>query len=328
MVETWKSIMVDRDFHVDKTVVRYGAGQPMGFYSSWASFTLAHHALIQYLAFKEGFKSFDEYQVLGDDVVIWEERVANSYKRAMSGLGVSINLSKSLISEQSHTRIEFAKRLFYNGEEITPIGYKLLKVVGKSLFRLPILLQELQQKGWKLNGEDLDLCPGSPNQKGYELLFLLSKSPLGRWLNMPPEIELTTMPPIKGGHNCAETWSTIRNRFLRIRGKQLEKRALDLLDDTGSLIPVLKKYLPEGGLFEETILNSLQGSQPAHPAPYVLQLTEDKIYEVMRKISNMRETRVDLTELIPQMIEYVPSPLEESLERDIRIMETDFTAKL
>jgi len=139
--------MVNRDFHVDKTVVRYGVGQPMGFYSSWASFALAHHGLIQYLAWKEGFKSFDQYQVLGDDVVIWNDRVANSYKVTMQELGVNINLTKSLISEPGHLRIEFAKRIFYNGEELTPLGYKLMKVVSKSLFCLPLLFDELYHKG-------------------------------------------------------------------------------------------------------------------------------------------------------------------------------------
>jgi len=114
---------------------------------------------------------------------------------------------------------------------------------------------------------------------------------------------------------------------MTIRGRQLEKRAVKILEDQGNISKILKGYLPKGGLFEETILDSLIGSSPAHPIPYVMKGIEDQIYEVMRKISNMRELRVDLTEMIPSMIEYVPTPVEESFERDNRVLETTTAAK-
>jgi hypothetical protein len=37
----------------------------------------------------------------------------------MEEMGLTINLSKSLISDDSHQRIEFAKRILLDGEEIS-----------------------------------------------------------------------------------------------------------------------------------------------------------------------------------------------------------------
>jgi hypothetical protein len=52
---------------------------------------------------------FRDYAVLGDDIVIADKAVAMSYLQIMRDLGVEINLSKSLISEQKGV-LEFAKR--------------------------------------------------------------------------------------------------------------------------------------------------------------------------------------------------------------------------
>jgi hypothetical protein len=51
---------------------------------------------------------FIKYAVLGDDVVIADERVAQEYAQALGGLGVMISYQKSLISHSGAA--EFAKR--------------------------------------------------------------------------------------------------------------------------------------------------------------------------------------------------------------------------
>jgi uncharacterized protein YjaZ len=63
-------LIAERDFKKQQHFVRYAAGQPMGMLSSWAAFALTHHAVIEYCASKEGYQSFREYAVIGDDVVI------------------------------------------------------------------------------------------------------------------------------------------------------------------------------------------------------------------------------------------------------------------
>jgi len=65
----------------------------------------------------------------------------------MEQIGVKINLSKSLVSEENHVRIEFAKRIFYNGVEYSPLNLKLLNLAADSLYNYPILIQEMKRRG-------------------------------------------------------------------------------------------------------------------------------------------------------------------------------------
>lgn len=72
--------MVKRKFSCDNGHVEYKRGQPMGLLSSWAVFAYTHHMFIEFCAFQEGYHSFKDYSVLGDDVVIWNRSVASRYK--------------------------------------------------------------------------------------------------------------------------------------------------------------------------------------------------------------------------------------------------------
>lgn len=64
---------------------------------------LSHHVIVKIAAFRHGKSDFDHYAILGVDIVIADEAVANSYHRIMTQvLGVEINLSKSLISKDSY----------------------------------------------------------------------------------------------------------------------------------------------------------------------------------------------------------------------------------
>jgi len=60
-------------------------------------------------------KIFTDYALLGDDLVIADEAVARCYLALASDLGVSINMDKSIVSEESV--LEFAKRIFSAGED-------------------------------------------------------------------------------------------------------------------------------------------------------------------------------------------------------------------
>jgi len=70
-------------------------------------FTLTHHFIIYYCARLEGFKSFNQYIILGDDVVIKNNKVAERYIDVMTGLGVDISVMKTHVSLHTY---EFAKR--------------------------------------------------------------------------------------------------------------------------------------------------------------------------------------------------------------------------
>lgn len=79
----------------------------MGAYSSWAMLALTHHVIVRCASMRAGIRNFDDYLILGDDIVIANSIVAKNYLDIMKYLGVQINLSKSVESTQF---CEFAKR--------------------------------------------------------------------------------------------------------------------------------------------------------------------------------------------------------------------------
>jgi len=84
--------------------ITYGAGQPMGLYGSFNMFALTHHAVLhrikRILSITE-----DCYRILGDDIIITNDEVANFYKSYMHQIGVSVSPSKTITS---NTAAEFA----------------------------------------------------------------------------------------------------------------------------------------------------------------------------------------------------------------------------
>jgi len=59
--------------------------------------------------------------VLGDDIQIFDPRVAAEYLRVMRGLGVEVNEAKSVISPTGKV-VEYAKRIALNGVDVSPIS--------------------------------------------------------------------------------------------------------------------------------------------------------------------------------------------------------------
>jgi hypothetical protein len=102
--------------------VTYGAGQPMGAYSSWAMLAFVHHAIVQWAALRAGVVSpgngywFQDYAVLGDDVVIGNSKVATEYQYLMGAIDVPIGDHKSVYSPRG-LALEFAKRYFLKGKD-------------------------------------------------------------------------------------------------------------------------------------------------------------------------------------------------------------------
>lgn len=142
----WRMILTTIPFFVPwesnsekETFVSYSAGQPMGAYSSWSTFTISHHFIL-YVIHKELSIAEMHYQILGDDIVIWHDDVAKRYLEIMKELDVGISIPKSNISFNMY---EFAKRVFIDGVEVTGIqlgGFvnviKKYHLVYQSLFTL------------------------------------------------------------------------------------------------------------------------------------------------------------------------------------------------
>lgn len=119
----WMELLTSRSFYSKdlKHAIKYAVGQPMGAYSSWAAFTITHHLVVHYAAFKAGIKDFNQYIILGDDIVIKNSAVADNYIAIMTKIGVGISMHKTHVSKDTY---EFAKRWIKNGKEITGIPLK------------------------------------------------------------------------------------------------------------------------------------------------------------------------------------------------------------
>jgi len=149
--DLWKSLLVDRLYALTikakgkEPVVKeleYAVGQPMGALSSWAMLAVTHHAIAQLAARRaaaanpdkvfistilsinwSNFKWYTGYEVLGDDIVFFEDEVAAQYLILMEKIGVPINLMKSVIAKNA--TFEFAKVLGHNGVHVAAISWAM-----------------------------------------------------------------------------------------------------------------------------------------------------------------------------------------------------------
>lgn len=127
----WKQLLVGRKYVAFapkrgvSAELTYGVGQPMGALSSWSSLAITHHYMVQVSAWLAGVTPrgewFTDYAVLGDDLVIFNQRVKVHYLKVVASMGVQCGAHKSLLSPRG-VAIEFAKRTLYKGIDISPIA--------------------------------------------------------------------------------------------------------------------------------------------------------------------------------------------------------------
>jgi hypothetical protein len=162
MASEWAALLVMRPYLVPaghdrkiksfkvpyEGVVTYGAGQPMGAYTSWAAFSLTHHILVQWAAYKAYAKIgwFKDYALLGDDIVLADAKVAKEYLLLIRAIGVEVGLAKSLIS--SNGSFEFAKQTFICGQDASHIS---LLALGSAKADHSVLEQLLGRVGRELS---------------------------------------------------------------------------------------------------------------------------------------------------------------------------------
>lgn len=103
--------------NIDQQLIKWSVGQPLGLYPSFASFALLHHSLVRGLFRRRNKKPV--YVLLGDDIIIFDDDVAQDYVALMSSLGVPISPTKSLVSDHV---CEFAGRVILSDQVIQ--GYK------------------------------------------------------------------------------------------------------------------------------------------------------------------------------------------------------------
>jgi hypothetical protein len=160
VADAWVVLVRDRDYRAKSdefnldTNLRYSVGQPMGALSSFNMLAITHHIIVQIAAINCGYKVwFDDYALLGDDIVICNSQVANAYKVLMEDLGLELSPTKGLVSPIGV--FEFCKRLIGPVCEFSPLGMKGISVALKSPNYIPNLFVDLMNKGYPFTSTTL-----------------------------------------------------------------------------------------------------------------------------------------------------------------------------
>lgn len=120
--EAWGDLLTKRTYKIPNRMrslgknlpngIEYSVGQPMGALSSWGMLALTHHAIVQFAAQRAGrIKWFEDYAILGDDIVIANGEIAGQYRQILELIGVKAGLAKSIIARSKFV-VEFAKKFF------------------------------------------------------------------------------------------------------------------------------------------------------------------------------------------------------------------------
>jgi hypothetical protein len=233
----WRKLMVDREFHhaESKRLIRYGYGQPMGLLSSWATFALTHHIIVETCAAQRGLKGFKDYVVIGDDVTIFNDNVADEYEVFLKTFNIQISEAKSLRSGGNPSSAEIAKRLFINGNEISPIPYDAIESAIKNYLLFPNLIKLCSERDVKLDitfqepvqSALLEVFKRSTTNKILTLLSSpISGLPKGISRNMWEEVDESLI------HS---TFNEVRKNFIASKAKDLYQNELSSIPDMGVL---------------------------------------------------------------------------------------------
>jgi len=159
-----------------------------------------------------GFKSYHNYSVLGDDLVIHNKEVAQNYEHLMSLIGVKINRAKSVVADgDSNKRSEFAKRTFYNGIELSGLRYDIVNSAGSSLLMIPDLLRVAKLRSFELDATRF--WPPALSDKGRVLLNILISYYNKAWA------------PLQGNPCPSFDIETLYREVLRLRINRLKENA-------------------------------------------------------------------------------------------------------
>jgi len=293
VADHWVRLMTERDFQTpDKRTVRWAVGQPLGFYSSWAAFALTHHAIIEFCAFQEGIKSFRDYAVLGDDVVIWNSAVAARYEVAIDGLSVMINQTKTISSQTGIPRVEFAKRLFYKGTEISGISWGVISQASKAIASFVDLFLLAKMRSWEIPSGDRFRTPRTLSDKGKELFGVLYWERMGGEAPFP--VNLTD----------PESLTLIRKKVIHLRLEKLLKLQKELDSILNGNKPMQDLFKSQGFEIDQSLLDY---AEVMHPIVTHVNNMGMMVWDILEKLNddNVNDVLNSMTPVLP--IEFFPN---------------------
>jgi hypothetical protein len=296
--ETWGQLMVGRRYACPNQIklgktkqvllpkgedsVVYGTGQPMGALSSWANLALIHHAIVQWAAHKAGvlrlYKGwYPGYAILGDDVVISGAAVATQYRALMKRAGVEISGHKTLES-RSGRALEFAKRTFLNGEDVSMAPMAEFIAATQNISGLLELIRK-----YSLSLGTVMSCLGY----GYRAKANASK----RLISLPRRLRnylisfygpggpfYAGMKPWLAMRSLTSVYKTAMERVPDLVVKFAEREVKLLLERIESLAPLVQKAKELGTVHRDrehygTIKRTATGSHIQNPEPKEEQIS-------------------------------------------------------
>lgn len=287
--------------------ITYSVGQPMGAKTSWACFALTHHCLIRALC-AECDREDNPYVIIGDDIVIADDKVAERYIQALNTLGVPYSPDKTIDPNGTKESVaEFAKRLFRNGSEVSPITPALLhNIFGERSYVLfPTLVEEMNRK-WDNSGScelsqgHIGLLPPAsrlfqlvPKEWKVRIAVLLTTFRVlvtqpdhvekGSTQMLPSDCQVITNPWLEIGDEMV---------YLSALGAEVVSNCEKCLNSILELRKLLSQELPE-----KTQADRDLALIPGHPIQLALLRLEEVSKNAMRKYSNSEMTLADVYDL-------------------------------
>jgi hypothetical protein len=289
--KVWSEIMAIKPWSPPHNkYVEYMAGQPMGAKSSWAIFALTHHTILRLLCSSAGARD-NPYVIIGDDVVIANDTVAKNYMELLDTFGVEYSKLKTIIPKDNGDHAaEFAKRIFLNGVERSPLTASLLDRVWKHR-DYPVFLSVLEEiklkweEGYSFDKEFLRLSPPAINlfmtlPKAWKDLLAKSickDTPLGTPNGVNPSVNISGYPEIPN------PWAGIEElTYLTAYGNVVTDRIQQFVD---LLTTIKKEYKPLQELPPKTTVGKVILNIDSNPIKLVINRLDEVLVRVYRAIS-------------------------------------------
>jgi hypothetical protein len=202
--ELWEKILVGRDYWLSYekderastglpgVALRYSVGQPMGALSSFNMLAVTHHLLVQLaylrttpeyrehkiLVFRGRTEWYDNYEITGDDLVLFDPEVAQEYLSIMADIGVPINESKSVIAKIP--AVEYLKVTTLYGKNVSALSWKMYisnnSLMGRISNVFTLLDKDYLPKTGLINWiRDVTCSEGKKDNLNLSLFALLSR---------------------------------------------------------------------------------------------------------------------------------------------------------
>nr|UBR58459.1 putative RNA-dependent RNA polymerase [Rhizoctonia solani mitovirus 1] len=338
----WQKVLTFRDFSLGNGhSVRYAVGQPMGAKSSFPMLGLTHHIIVQIAALRVGFSTmFKDYVILGDDIMIANEKVATQYRRIMESLGLAISQHKSIISTNSTTSAQIAeicRRVFVRGIEITPLPMKLIANVFENGSMFLQLQEKLTERGLVFAPENFELLVAGFKLSLQDFNQVVLQNSLPQWLTKLTETfsfedsdewNFKTWTDVGIDEQMLlEFWkyTVISEQFKRIstliqaatNGFKAISKAISLGDILFAQDPQTGDRIP-AKMFTLETLQQWNILKVAHPARFVMLKEVERISGIMRRVASARgaELFVSLMDSIVDQLKY--SILEVIKDKDLK----------